>query len=161
MVMLGNVTLLSTASVAEKLPSIMQTPMESASTITNCPVDLSYLQAKMKEVLQFVKSPLIRDTLLASLQASIPDAIAQMDGVAGQIAFLKLEIVRQERERAHAEEVAREGLDDPSEPLLPCSGKMEGSYCYAVDQYYASVAANLANRAFLDALECYQRKGVP
>jgi hypothetical protein len=37
---------------------------------------------------------------------------------------------------------------------------MEGSYCHAMDQYYAAIAANMANKAFLDALECYQREGV-
>ncbi len=114
----------------------------------------------MEEALQFVKSMSFRETLLASLQASIPEAIAQADGLAGQIAFLKQEIVRQERERAHAEVVARESLDDPSKALVPCRSEMEGSYCHAMDQYYAAIAANMANKAFLDALECYQREGV-
>ena len=157
--MFGNAALLSMAYPAEESSSVIQVQTDSASSI-NCPTDISYLQSKMKEVLQFVKSTLIRDAILASLQASIPQAIARMDGLAGQIAFLKQEIARQEGERAHAEEVAKESLDDPSKPLLPCSGEMERSYCYAVDQYYASIAANLANRAFLEALECYQREGI-
>jgi hypothetical protein len=136
------------------------TPSEDASsTRTPCPTDLSHLQPKMEKVLQFVESASFRKTMLASLQASIPEAIAQADGLAGQIAFLQQEIVRQELEREHAEEVARESLNDPSNPLLPCQRGEEGSYCHAAEQYYVSIAVNLANRAFLDALECYHRKG--
>lgn len=98
--------------------------------------------------------------MLASLQASIPEAIAQADGLTQQITFLKQEIVNQEQERAHAEEIAREGLEDPSQPLKPCWHGKEGAYCHAMDQYLASIAANLANREFLNALQCYQRMGV-
>ena len=98
--------------------------------------------------------------MLVSLQASIPEAIAQSDGLAQQITFLKQEIVRQEQERAHAEKVAREGLTDPSQPLKPCRHGKEGAYCYAMDQYLVSTAANLANQAFLEALQCYQREGI-
>jgi hypothetical protein len=29
-----------------------------------------------------------------------------------------------------------------------------------MDQYLVSTAANLANQAFLEALQCYQREGV-
>ncbi|UCH91455.1 MAG: hypothetical protein JSU60_01690, partial [Nitrospirota bacterium] len=85
-----------------------------------CPTDLSSLQPKMEKALQFIKSASFRNTMLASLQASIPEAIVQSDGLAQQITFLKQEIVRQEQERAHAEKVAREGLTDPSQPLKPC-----------------------------------------
>jgi hypothetical protein len=69
------------------------------------------------------------------LKASIPEAIAQSDGLTRQITFLKQEIVRQEQERAHAEKVAREGLTDPSQPLKPCRHGGEGAYCHAMDQY--------------------------
>ena len=125
-----------------------------------CPTDLSSLQPKMEKALQFIKSASFRNTMLASLQASIPEAIAQSDGLAQQITFLKQEIVRQEQERAHAEKVAREGLTDPSQPLKPCRHGKEGAYCYAMDQYLVSTAANLANQAFLEALQCYQREGI-
>mgnify|MGYP006364830313 CR=1 FL=1 len=158
--MLENAALLNVVYPAEETSSIPQALTDSASSQINCPTDLSHLQAKMKEVLQFVKPALIRDTLLASLHASIPGAIVQMDGLAGQITFLKQEIVRQEQERVRAEEIAKGSLDDPSKPLVPCRSGMEGSYCHAMDQYYVSIAANLANRAFLNALECYQRHGV-
>jgi hypothetical protein len=157
--LIGNVTVLSMTSAGQDSLISTQLSERSSSTQTDCPTDLSTLQAKMEEALQFVKSSSLRETLLVSLQASIPEAIAQADGLAGQITFLKQEIVRQEQERAHAEEVARESLDDPSEALLPCRTGMEGSYCHAMDQYYASIAANMANKAFLEALECYQRKG--
>ena len=59
----------------------------------------------MKKALQFVKSASFRNAMLASLQASIPEAIAQSDGLTRQITFLKREIVRQEQERARAEKV--------------------------------------------------------
>jgi hypothetical protein len=130
------------------------------SVPNECPTDLSYLQANMEKALQFVKSYSFRSTMLASLKASIPEAIAQSDGLTRQITFLKQEIVRQEQERAHAEKVAREGLTDPSQPLKPCRHGGEGAYCHAMDQYLASTAANLANQAFLEALQCYQSQGV-
>ncbi|MEC4679875.1 MAG: hypothetical protein VST67_04155 [Nitrospirota bacterium] len=130
------------------------------SATKQCSTDLSFLQPKMEKALQFIKSASFRNTMLASLQASIPEAIAQADGLARQITFLKHEVVRQERDRAHAEKVAREGLADPSEPLKPCRRGKEGSYCHAMDQYLVSIAANLANQAFLEALQCYQREGV-
>ena len=151
---------MSMAHAGLEFPINMQTPAEVSPAMTNCPTDLSALQPNMEEALKFVQSSSFREAMLASLQASIPEAIVQADGLGGQIVFLKQEIVRQEQERAHAEEVARESLDDPSKPLVPCRRGMEGSYCHAMDQYYASIAANLANQAFLEALECYQREGV-
>lgn len=136
-------------------------PSEAVSSIANqCPTNLSYLQPDMEHAWQFVTSASFREAMLSSLQASIPEAIAQADGLARQITFLKQEIARQERERAHAEEVAREGLSDPSKQLKPCRRGKEGAYCYAMDQYLVSTAVNLANQAFLEALQCYQRKGV-
>ena len=158
--MKGSATVSSMVYAAQESPTITKPAAEFSFTMTDCPTDLSVLQSKMEEALQFVKSSSFREAMLASLQVSIPEAIMQADGVAGQIAFLKQEIVRQEQERAHAEAVARESLDDPLKPLVPCRRGMEGSYCHAIDQYYASIAANLANQAFLEALECYQREGV-
>ncbi len=131
-----------------------------ASAATECPTDLTSLQPNMKKALQFIKSATFRNTMLASLEASIPEAISQSDGLAQQVAFLKREIARQEQERAHAEKVAREGLTDSSQPLKPCRHRKESAYCYAMDQYLISIASNLANEAFLSALQCYQREGV-
>jgi hypothetical protein len=114
----------------------------------------------MEKALQFIKSSTFKDTMRASLHASIPEALAHADGLARQIAFLQQEIARQEQESAHAEQVARDGLTDPSQPLKPCRIGEERAYCYAVDQYLVSTAANLANHAFVEALECYRREGV-
>ena len=125
-----------------------------------CPKDLSPLRPKMEKALQFIKSAKFKETMRSSLQASIPQAIIQSDGLTRQIAFLEQEIMRQEKERSHAEQIAREGLADSSQPLKPCRHKKESAYCYAMDQYLASIAANLANQGFLDALQCYQREGV-
>jgi hypothetical protein len=154
--MTGNAIWLSWAYPA--LETSMAQLSNDVSPQRNCPPDLSNLQSRMEEVLRFVKSSSFKESILRSLHASIPEAIAQTDGLSGHIAFLQEEIVRQEQERIHAEEVAGESREDPSKPLVPCPREMEGSYCHAVDQYYMSIAANLANRAFLDALECYQRE---
>ena len=131
-----------------------------ALAANQCPTDLTSLQPTMKKALQFIKSAIFRETMLTSLEASIPEAISQSDGLAQQITFLQQEIARQEQERAHAEKVAREGLTDPSQPLKPCHHRKESAYCYAMDQYLISSASNLANQEFLSALQCYQRKGV-
>ncbi len=125
-----------------------------------CPTDLTALQPKMNKALQFIKSSTFRNAMLTSLEASIPEAISQSDGLAQQIAFLKQEIARQEQERAHAEKVARDGLANPAQPLKPCRHRKESAYCYAMDQYLISIASNLANQNFLSALQCYQREGV-
>jgi len=131
-----------------------------ASAAKECPQDLTSLQPKMEKALQFIKSTSFRNTMLAALQASIPEAINQADGLARQITFLEREIVRQERDKVHAEKVAREGLTDTRQPLKPCRHGKEGAYCYAMDQYLVSLATNLANEAFLEALRCYQAEGV-
>ena len=98
------------SSLSKNQPAVL------ASAASQCPTDLSSLTPKMEKALQFIKSASFRNTMLASLQASIPEAIAQADGLDRQIIFLKREIVRQEQERVHAEKVAREGLADPSQP---------------------------------------------
>ena len=131
-----------------------------AAAAKQCPNNLSFLQPKMEKALQFIKSATFKKAILSSLHVSIPEAIVQSDGLAQQIAFLKREIDTQEQERVHAEQVAREGLPDSSQPLKPCRRRKESGYCYAMDQYLASTAANLANREFLKALECYQHLGV-
>lgn len=146
-------------SLAQDSPSTNQSAL-IALAAKQCPTDLSSLQPKMNKALQFIKSASFRNTMLASLEASIPEAISQSDGIAQQIAFLKQEIARQEQERAHAEKVAREGLTDPSQPLKPCRHRKESAYCHAMDQYLISIASNLANQDFLSALQCYQREGM-
>ncbi len=131
----------------------------SGSPASQCPTNLASLEPEMKKALRYITSSTFRDTMMASLQASIPEAIEQADGIAKQITFLKQEILRQERERQHAERVAREHAKDPNKPLAPCRRRDESSYCYAMNQYLVSTAANLANEAFLKALQCYQQEG--
>ncbi len=145
---------------AQEREMVTSSPIQSDFKQTICPTNLSFLQPDMEKALKFVKSASFRNVMLASLQASIPDAIIQADGLPRQIAFLKQEIIRQERKRTHAEEVARDGLRESSQPLKPCRRGKESSYCEAMDQYLISTAANLANRAFLEALQCYQEKGM-
>ncbi len=137
-----------------------ESPSNLKAAQVACPTNLSFLQADMDKALRYVKSASFRNVMLASLQASIPEAIVLADGLPRQIAFLKSEIIRQEQERIHAEKVAREGLPDSTLPLKPCRRGQKSSYCEAIDQYLTSTAANLANHAFLDALLCYQREGM-
>ncbi len=138
---------------------VFSEPASQTTTSTQCPVNLASLEPEMKEALRYVTSSSFKETMLASLRASIPEAIEQADGLVNQITFLKQEIVRQEQERQHAERVAREHAKDPSKPLVPCRQREESSYCYAMNQYLVSTAANFANEAFLEALRCYQREG--
>ena len=125
-----------------------------------CPADLSSLHQIMEAALASVSSPGFKKAILASLSASIPEAIQRADGLNAQIAYLQSEIVEQQRIQRYSEEVARETTGNFMEPLKPCPPHKKDSYCHAVEQYYISVALNLANRAFLDALLCYKRQGM-
>ncbi len=157
--MYGSVCDVGISLAQDSLPVTTQSAV-MALAAKQCPTDLSSLQPKMNKALQFIKSASFRKAMLTSLEASIPEAIFQSDGLAQQITFLMEEIARQEQERAHAEKVAREGLTDPSQPLKPCRHRKESAFCYAMDQYLVSIASNLANKNFLSALQCYQREGV-
>jgi hypothetical protein len=132
--------------------------IETESQENACPTDLSILQPEVEAALRHVRLSSFRTTLLSSLEASIPEAIAQTDGLSEHILFLKQEILRQDQERAHAEAAAREIVKDPAPLFQPCRRQEESQYCYAMDQYFIATAANLVNRAFLSALECYQRQ---
>lgn len=154
----GNAEFLPKPHSADNFFTVAPLSARASPAVSPCPKDLTALTSTMEEVLAFVTSSSLRDALLASLKASIPEAIEKAENLAAEIAFLREEIRRQEQLRVHAGQVAREELDDPSAPLLPCSREVEEGYCYAVEQFYASTAANLANKAFLDALECYQRE---
>ena len=134
--------------------------IEADSKGNTCPTDLSFLQPEVEAALQHVRLSSFRTTLLSSLEASIPEAIAQTDGLSEHILFLKQEILRQDQERAHAEAAAREIVKDPATLFQPCRRQEESQYCYAMDQYFIATAANLVNRAFLSALECYQGQGM-
>jgi len=134
--------------------------IEAESQENACPNDLSFLSPQVEAALQHVRLPSFQTTLLASLQASIPEAIQQTDGLSEHILFLKQEIIRQDQERAHAEAAAREIVKDSAPLFQPCRREEESQYCYAMDQYFIATAANLVNRTFLSALECYQRQGM-
>lgn len=125
----------------------------------NCPDNLAFLRPQMDEVLRHVNASSFKAAMDEVLQASIPEAIAHADGLTGQISSLKQEIARLEANRHHAEKVARESSNNPDQPLVPCPAGKESGYCYAVEEYYVATASKLANRAFLEALECYQREG--
>ena len=125
-----------------------------------CPKNLSALRPQMETILASVASPKFKKTILASLDASIPDAIRDADGINVQISYLEAEIIEQERVQRYSERIARDATGKFMEPLKPCKPGEKGSYCTAVEQYYISSASNLANRAFLDALKCYKRQGM-
>lgn len=129
-------------------------------TSETCPRDLSALRPQMEVALASVSSPSFKKTILASLLVSIPEAIRQADGIDAQIDYLKREIIEQERVQRYAEKIARDANGQFMKPLKPCHRNEKGSYCTAVEEYYISAAANLANRAFLDALMCYRRQGM-
>ena len=59
------------------------------SAAQHCPTDLSSLQPRMEKALQSIQSSTFKDTMRASLHASIPEALEQADGLARQIAFLQ------------------------------------------------------------------------
>jgi len=134
--------------------------IEAKSEGNTCPTDLSILQPEVEAALQHVRLSSFRTTILASLQASIPEAIAQTDGLSEHILFLKQEILRQDQERAHAEAAARDIVKGAAPLFQPCRREEESQYCYAMDQYFIATAANLVNRAFLSALECYRGQGI-
>ena len=125
-----------------------------------CPKDLSHLRGEIEEILKPLSVPEFTQAIRSSLTASIPEAIRQADGILAQIAFLRRDILEQEFIQLDAEQIAREVSAKPSGPLTPCPKGEKGSYCSAVERYNMSLAANLANRAFLDALECYRQEGV-
>lgn len=114
----------------------------------------------MEAILASVSSPEFKKAILASLSASIPEAIQRADGINAQIAYLKREIAEQERVQKYSEKIAREVNGNFMKPLKPCRRNEKGSYCTAVEEYYISLASNLANRSFLDALQCYKRQGM-
>ena len=129
-------------------------------TSETCPKDLSALQDQIEGLLTSVSNESFKKAARASLKASIPEAIQQADGINPQIAFLQKEVALQTQVKNDAEEIAKKSSDKPSGDLPPCQPDEKGSYCSAVEQYYISSVSVLANRAFLDALECYKRNGI-
>ncbi len=131
----------------------------AAAVDETCPHDLSSFHDEMEHVLKSVRSQPFKKTMRASLVASIPEAIQQSDGITRQLRFIKRRILDQNRAQAYGENVARKAGNNMNEALEACQPGEKGSYCEAVEQYYIAVASNIANKGFLDALECHQRQG--
>ena len=131
-------------------------PTQAAAT---CPGNLSHLREEMDTLLEGVHVKEFKHTMRSVLQASIPQAIQRADGIKAQIVFLRKEIQHQVRVEKSADFIARDVSNNPDGPLKPCKRPEENGYCNTVERYYMAKAANLANRAFLKALECYQRQG--
>ena len=124
-----------------------------------CPENLSHLSEEMDALLKGVHVKEFKRTMRSVLQASIPQAIERADGIKEQMAFLRKEIQHQVRVEKSADFIARDVSKNLDGPLTPCKRREKGGYCNTVERYYMAKAANLANRAFLEALECYQRQG--
>ena len=131
----------------------------AAQAADHCPENLSHLSEEMDALLKGVHVKEFKRTMRSVLQASIPEAIRQADGIKAHIAFLRKEIQHQVRVEKSADFIARDVSNNPDGPLKPCKRHEENGYCNTVERYYMAKAANLANRAFLHALKCYQRHG--
>ncbi len=143
------------------LLGVLALSSSTAQAVENptCPENLSHLSEEMDTLLKGVHVKEFKRTMRSVLQASIPQAIRRADGIKEQIAFLQKEIQHQVRVEKSADFIARDVSKNPDGPLTPCKRREKGGYCNTVERYYMAKAANLANRAFLDALECYQRQG--
>ena len=130
-----------------------------AQAADHCPENLSHLGEEMDTLLKGVHVKEFKRTMRSVLQASIPQAIERADGIKEQIIFLQKEIQHQVRVEKSADFIARDVSNNPDGPLKPCKRPKENGYCNTVERYFMAKAANLANRAFLEALECYQRQG--
>ena len=131
----------------------------AAQAAEQCPENLSHLGEEMDALLKGVHVKEFKRTMRSVLQASIPQAIERADGIKAQMAFLRKEIQHQVRVEKSADFIARDVSKNPDGPLKSCKRPEENGYCHTVERYFMAKAANLANRAFLKALECYQRHG--
>ena len=125
-----------------------------------CFENLMHLQEEMEILLKSVYVKQFRETIRRSLTASIPEAVSRIDGLKAEIESLRREIQHQTRVEKSAEYIARDVSKNPDGPLRPCRRTEKGGYCETLERYYMAKAANLANRGFLRALECYQKNGV-
>lgn len=126
---------------------------------STCFENLSHLQDEMEVLLKSVYVNEFREAIRRSLTASIPEAVSQIDGLKKEIESLRKEIRHQVRVEKSAEFIARDVTNNPDGPLKPCRRTEKGGYCETLERYYMAKASNLANRGFLQALECYQAKG--
>ena len=124
-----------------------------------CDENLVHLQEEMEVLLKSVYVNEFRETIRRSLTASIPDAIAQIDGLKKEIESLRQEIQHQVRVEKSAEFILRDITKTTEGPFTVCRRGEVGGYCETLERYYMAKASNLANRGFLQALECYQERG--
>lgn len=127
---------------------------------TGCFENLAHLEEEMEVLLKSVHVKEFREALRRSLKASIPEAVSRIDGLKDEIASLRNEIQHQVRVEKSAEFILRDITKTSDGPLKPCRRTEEGGYCETLERYYMAKAANLANRGFLEALECYQKNGM-
>ena len=146
-------------SMITTLLGVLALSLPPALAAEQCPANLSHLREEMDALLEGVHVKEFKRTMRSALQASIPLAIRRADGIKEQIAFLRKEIQHQVRVEKSADFIARDVSKNLDGPLEPCKRPEENGYCNTVERYYMAKAANLANRAFLKALECYQRLG--
>ena len=148
-------------SLMTMLLGVLALSSSTAQAVENptCPENLSHLSEEMDTLLKGVHVKEFKRTMRSVLQASIPQAIERADGIKEQIAFLQKEIQHQVRVEKSADFIARDVSKNLDGPLTPCKRREKDGYCNTVERYYMAKAANLANRAFLEALECYQRQG--
>lgn len=148
-------------SLMTMLLGVLALSSSTAQAVENptCPENLSHLSEEMDTLLKGVHVKEFKRTMRSVLQASIPQAIERADGIKEQMAFLRKEIQHQVRVEKSADFIARDVSKNLDGPLKPCKRREKGGYCNTVERYYMAKAANLANRAFLKALECYQRQG--
>ena len=146
-------------SVITMLLGVLALSSPAVQAADHCPVNLSHLGEEMDALLKGVHVKGFKRTMRSVLQASIPQAIQRADGIKEQIVFLQKEIQHQVRVEKSADFIARDVSKNLDGPLKPCKRREKGGYCNTVERYYMAKAANLANRAFLKALECYQRQG--
>lgn len=148
-------------SLMTMLLGVLALSSSTAQAVENptCPENLSHLSEEMDALLKGVHVKEFKRTMRSVLQASIPQAIERADGIKEQMAFLRKEIQHQVRVEKSADFIARDVSKNLDGPLTPCKRREKDGYCNTVERYYMAKAANLANRAFLEALECYQRQG--
>ena len=125
-----------------------------------CFENLTHLQDEMEVLLESIYVKQFREAIRRALAASIPEAISRIDGLKAEIESLRREIQHQVRVEKSAEFIARDVSNNPDGPLKPCKRAEKGGYCETIERYYMAKAANLANRGFLQALECYQGKEI-
>jgi len=125
----------------------------------SCLTNLSHLEDELEELLKSVYVKGFREAIRRSLTASIPDTLKHIDGLKAEIASLRKEIQHQVRVEKSAELILRDVSENSDGPFKPCRRTEKGGYCETLERYYMAKAANLANRGFLEALECYQEAG--